>query len=1007
MRFRAKLAAAASISTLAVSLSLALTSPAFADGVDATLRGHVDGAAAGSTVVAVDLITGHKTSAAVDNSGDYIFLGLRPSSYRIEVAGRAPKEAVLQVGQTVAVDFANGEASSVVVRGKRARQEIVTQEIATNVTPAQIENLPQNARNFLSFATLAPGIQLSNPSGAAQIQAGALSPDQTNVFIDGVSFKNLTNHGGVFGQNFGQGGNPFPQSAVQEYQIETQNFGAETGQAGTAVINAITKTGGNDFHGSAFIDFQPKDFIEQPHFDKLNGVPKPKYNRNQYGAELGGPIIRDKLNFFFSAEGTSENLPGSTGSLPASAIGYPANVASAVTGVPHSYDFTQNLYFGKLTYYATPNDTLNFSTYYRKENNLSDVDSNAASTHARNLKTQVTQFQLTWKRSVGNTLNLLNVAYNDSSQSTPTAGSGPEYNLTNGLNFGQWTGAELGAHFFTQADTQKSLTFKDDFTYRLNDHKIKLGGQVILNKLTRNVTNAFNGRYYFNNPGSGVSNFDPTVAIPYGAQINTLPFAQLSADDNQVGLYIQDEWKKDEHLTLNYGLRWDYESNANNNDYVTPANIVTALNAYTNWTAAGIKASDYISTGSNRKPQWDQFQPRLGFSYDVHGDKDLIIFGGAGRYYDRSLFIEGVIESLTNNSSIPNINFTTSCAAPLPANTLCWSSSLRDPNALRTAVQGLNLKGGDVWLLPNKIKAPYSDEFDLGVRKRFGEIQTSMTLSYVNSQHIFQYVRGNRLPNGAYTAAGNTFIQDSFAPCGQLGWNGLGWNSAAQTCDTSVAASTYNGKLNIGQSSGQAHLLALYIQVEKPFTERSNWGFISSLTIQKARTNDATPSIFDNDENYNGPSQNAYGWGNVPGVPSWIWNTSANYRFQGDWVLSATLQLNSGPSFGNINFGQTPSGTPIPAGACCYANFLGVYWPKDSLAYKRLDLKLSKAFKMPYAQGHELTVYFEAFNVFNWLNRNYSAWNAGSGTNPPLVSNWDGQVSNDQRQFQAGLKYKF
>ena len=62
---------------------------------------------------------------------------------------------------------------------------------------------------------------------------------------------------------------------------------------------------------------------------------------------------------------------------------------------------------------------------------------------------------------------------------------------------------------------------------------------------------------------------------------------------------------------------------------------------------------------------------------------------------------------------------------------------------------------------------------------------------------------------------------------------------------------------------------------------------------------------------------------------------------------------------------------------------------------------------MPYALGHELTVYFEAFNVFNWLNRNYSAWNAGSGTNPPLVSNWDGQVSNDQRQFQAGLKYKF
>ena len=86
-----------------------------------------------------------------------------------------------------------------------------------------------------------------------------------------MSFKNPINHGGVFGQNFGLG-NPFPQIAVQEYQVQTQNFGAESGQAGSAVISAITKTGGNEFHGSAFIEFQPKSFITQPHFDKKNDV---------------------------------------------------------------------------------------------------------------------------------------------------------------------------------------------------------------------------------------------------------------------------------------------------------------------------------------------------------------------------------------------------------------------------------------------------------------------------------------------------------------------------------------------------------------------------------------------------------------------------------------------------------------------------------------------------------------------------------------------------------------
>src|SRR5437899_9947777 len=111
-----------------------------------------------------------------------------------------------------------------------------------------------------------------------------------------MTFKNLTNHGGVFGQNFGLG-NPFPQTAIQEYQVQTQNFGAETGQAGSALLTAVTKTGGNRFHGSAFIEWQPKSFIEQPYFDRKNHVPKPEYNRKQFGGELGGPIIPGKLTF--------------------------------------------------------------------------------------------------------------------------------------------------------------------------------------------------------------------------------------------------------------------------------------------------------------------------------------------------------------------------------------------------------------------------------------------------------------------------------------------------------------------------------------------------------------------------------------------------------------------------------------------------------------------------------------------------------------------------------------
>ncbi len=971
------------ISVLAIASALALTSPAYADQGDATLQGHVDGVAAGTQVIAVDTVTGHKTVGVINAQGNYVILGLRPSNYRVSLAGREAQDVTLSVSSTAVVDFTqtNAQGKDIVVTAGRLRTEVRTPDITTNITPAQIENLPQNSRNFLSFATLAPGIQLSNPSGAVQIQAGALSPSNVNVFIDGISFKNAVNHGGVLGQNFGQGGNPFPQSAIQEYKVETQNFGAETGQAGSAVINSITKTGGNTFHGSAFIDFQPNAFIEQPYFDKLRGVAKPQYNRNQFGADLGGPIIKDRLTFYIAGEGVSESLPGATSKLNATtpaAYGYPTNVVSAITGVPHSFNFHQGLYFGKLTFYANAQDTLNLEGYVRKETNLADIDANAATTHARNIQTQETRYQLSWKHAAGSSVNNLYVSYDIDTQSTPSVGTGPEYNLTNPTNALFNVDAELGAHFFTQGDRQTSLTFKDDFVLNTANHKINLGGQVIFLDLSRSVSNADNGRYYYQNQGAGTT-FDATTQTPYGADINIEATPTTKAKDTQIGLYAQDEWKPDAHWTLNYGLRWDLETNSNNNNYVTPANIVTALKNYPNLAAAGINYLDYVSTGSNRKSEWGAFQPRVGFSYDVKGDRDLVIFGGVGRYFDRSLFIESVLETQTNASNIPRINFVApgnTCPTTTP-NCLVWNSTYLNPNTLRAAVQASNPAAGSVWLLNNNTPLPFSDEFDLGIRKRFGKIQTTVTLSHVRSHNIFQFVRGNRLPNGTYTSAGLGFIEDNFPPSGQL--------------------PGYNGKLDLGASAGKAYLTALYIQVEKPFTDKTKWGFTTSFTLQRARTNDAAPD-FNADEFFNGGSQTAYGNGYVAGVPSWIWNTTANYRAPYDITLSGTLNLNSGPRFGTVIFGTAPPG------ACCYANFSGVYSPKPLIGYKNLDLRVAKTFKMPFAHSHELTVDFQVYNVFNWLNRNYSAWGAGSGANPTLIE--DNQAGNS-RQFQAGIKYKF
>jgi outer membrane receptor protein involved in Fe transport len=994
---------ATGISAFAVAIALTVSTPAQAQADFATLQGHVEGAKAGTQVVAVDTHTGQRSVGTVDAKGDYTILGLRPSDYTVSVEGKAAQQATLQVGQTVNLDFEAAAATTaaggrnIVVTGRRTAQAVHAQTVATNITPAQIENLPQNSRNFLSFATLAPGITLTNPSGAQQFQAGAVTADHSNVLLDGMSFKNPINHGGMFGQNFGSFGNPFPQIAIQEYQVETQNFGAEVGQSAGAVLSAITKTGGDHFHGSVFGEWQPQSFVGKRAFSSG----KQETDRKQFGGEFGGPIIPGKLSFYAAFEGTNQKNPALTFNVNALV---PQNIVEEVNGSA-SQNFKQRLYFGKLTWLATDNDTVNLIGYKRDQSNLSDFGGNAVESHGRLLQTEQTRFQAQWKHTAGDFLNFLNIAHDKATQGTPNVTEGPEYILVgrdpiSGVpNTGNQQ-AFLGANSFQQYDNEKSWVFRDDATLRHGEHTFKAGGEVTFYNLARTQNDHFNATYFVPNPcplppatSCPITNFDITTAPPVAAIINIAPTPTSSGKDTQIGLYAEDEWKPDEHWTINAGLRWDFESNANNNNYVTPPAIAAALRSYQGWAARGINPEDYISNGHNRDPFYGEFQPRLGVAYDVNGDHDLIIFGGAGRYYDRSLFIEGQIEQFQNSNLQPNVALPACSGASPP--TYC-----HDPDALRTYVQSLGFTGGSVWVLPNKVKMPYSDQFDLGVRKRFGDIQTSLTYSHVESHNLFMYTRANFFSNGWYTrflikdAAGNVigctnggdaWIEDNipstnYAACPAMNGQLTG----------------FSGRLNRGMNNGRARLDALYLHIEKPFTDASVWGFTESLTLQRPKTN-IGQDPFNQDEMYNGARLDAYGWNYLPNVPKWSSVTSGTYRAPYGFTLSGILSLNSGPSFGHINFNGAPDG------ACCYANFAGVFFPEKTIGYKRLDLRVAKTFKMPW--GHEATIDFQAFNVFDWVNRTYSAWGAGSGEPPPLVER--GQVGNDQRQFQVGFNYKF
>jgi hypothetical protein len=261
------------------------------------------------------------------------------------------------------------------------------------------------------------------------------------------------------------------------------------------------------------------------------------------------------------------------------------------------------------------------------------------------------------------------------------------------------------------------------------------------------------------------------------------------------------------------------------------------------------------------------------------------------------------------------------------------------------------------------------------------------------------FTRANFFSNGWYTRflqkdgagnvigctnGGDTWIQDFISPVNY------------PACPAMNGQLTgFSGRVDRGMDNGKAKYNAIYVKIEKPFTDHSTWGFTEALTIQRAKSNVAQE--LNNDEMFNAPELDAYGWNHVFGVPKWSSVTSFNWRAPYGFIFSGILNLNSGPSFGHFVFGGAPDN------ACCFANMGGVYFPKQSIGYKRLDLRVAKAFKMPW--GHELTFDFEVFNVFNWLNRNYTSWDAGAGTPPPRTDNLP--IGNDQREFQAGVKYKF
>ncbi|HVR43730.1 MAG TPA: TonB-dependent receptor [Thermoanaerobaculia bacterium] len=765
-----------------LALCLLIASLAVAQTSTATIKGRVldpDGdPVGGAEINAVNLSSGNVHQAVSRRDGTYLLAGLRPATYELIVASPAyePTSQTVQllIGQSINADFRLSPSvvltESITVVGQQV-VEMDSTQISTNITPAQIEQLPQNNRNFMNFAALAPGVTISDDETRKTFQSGAQSANAVNVFVDGVSFKNDVIQGGVVGQDASRG-NPFPQNAVQEFRVLTQNYSAEFQKAGTAVITAVTKSGSNALTGEVFAFYQDNDLVDE---NPLTGS-NPFFERLQTGLSLGGPISRDQAHFFLSYEGNDQeraeivSLGSGAGNAPASLI----QQLQGYTG-EFSSDFELGLFFGKLSFQPTPSQIFELSGFMRDETDVRGFGNQNSFEMAEEIPNDV------WNVAVRHNYTS-QVFFNEASLSMQEYRWNPRplNDALVGLNYQNIL--RIGGRDTEQDIWQERLSLRDDLTFSPMEwqgtHVFKVGGVFDFNEY--NITKHFTGNPLFQ--FRAAENYERPFEARFGIGDPT-----IKGDNNAIGLYLQDEWSLTDQFMLNLGVRWDYESDMFPTDWVTPTDVVQKFSSF-------VDPDRYFTDGNDRQAIDDMFAPRLGFTYDVLANNRTVVFGGWGRYYDRILFNHSLDERFRLQYTVGTFLFSED-GAPLPDGrpTAAWDPRYLSAAGMRELV-ALGITGRpEVFLIENDTDAPYTDQWTVGVRQAIGDLVATLSYGSQQSQNGMTFGWGHRNADGTCCR---------WAEVNELGYAAL------------IAS----------QDSLRTWYEAIYLQLDKPFTSDSRWG---------------------------------------------------------------------------------------------------------------------------------------------------------------------------------------
>ncbi len=726
----------------------------------------------GAVVVAADVLAANDAtrlqySTKTNSEGIYVISNLPPGSYRLQISKAGFKtlikpDIVLNVQDALAINFdlpIGATAETVTVTGGAPVVDTTDATVSTVVDRQFAENLPLNGRSFQTLIYLTPGVvaTATSVSSNGQFSVNGQRAAANYWMVDGVS-ANIgisassstpgNGLGGTIGSTsaLGTTSSLVSVDALQEFRIQTSTFAPEFGRTPGGQISIVTRSGSNQFHGTAF-DYVRNDKLDANNWFANNaGLARPQERQNDFGGTLGGPIRKEKTFFFLSYEGLRLRLPQTrltnvpdlasrSNAMPAM-MSYldafplpngPDNPAARTAEFNASYSDPASLD----AYSVRMDHTLGekWSLFGRYNYAPSEFSTRGASygfaaldvIEPFRITTQTGTAGLTWVRSA-NLTNDLRFNYSAAvaksyyymdgfGGGTPlaslpfpdsfTSQNGFFNSFLYALGVGEGLSVGKGAH-----NVQRQINIVDTLSRQAGTHSLKFGIDF------RRLSPGFDPTSYaqtvtFNtvaNSEIGLSSFG-SVAFEQGL---TLLFRNL-------GAFAQDTWRVAPRLTLTYGVRWDLDASpASLQGPALPSVTGYSLRDFSNLGVAPAGTPAFRTTYGN-------FAPRLGGAYQLRGtgDRQTVIRGGFGIFYDLvSSEAAGLLAfqfaPLGSNSTFFNASFPFSSAQNVP------------PPIPPTA----SLKR--LFVFNPHLKLPYTREWNVAVEQSLGKEQ-SLSVSYVGA----------------------------------------------------------------------------------------------------------------------------------------------------------------------------------------------------------------------------------------------------------------------------------